>query len=775
MLDCLRRVPVAVLVLALAAPALTRPARGAPEEGPPKLPSPKARALPGGIALEADRVVEDRDHNRYVLEGAVTVSWNQARIQADRVVVRDQRYVEADGHVLLLWSGNRVAGTRLMYDLETERGVVEDAIGQIEGEYYFWARTAEKIGEDKIHLESATVTTCTQPIAYWSLLVTSANIRVERYARMWNVRLNAGKLPLFYLPYLIWPVKEDRAAGLLLPDIRTTHRRGRVINQELFLPIGRSADLTLLGRYYTEAGFGGGGTLRVIPNRSGRAELSGFYIQDQILAGEGRYRATYRQTQSFRNGFRMVGDINLVSDFNYYNDFETELNLVSSPTTLARLEFSRNGRWTSLNVRDLRREQLFSGGDELVQQTLPEIEWRGRSRQLGRTPLYLGFESSLASIQQRGLQQSFPIDTDYLRGDLSPELSVPISPVPWLDINPRVSYRLTYYTQRQVLDPTGGRQVVDEPLTRTLVGAGLELVGPKSFRVYDTPNSRFSKRYKHTIEPHLTYGYLEEFEELADVLVFDEVDRVSGAGAQIAYGVRSRLFAKRPRAAAGPPEGMGESILFPGGAREVVPETSYEAAEPAGAPAPAEGEPVEIATIEVRQSRSFERDLSTADLDGDGVREEHSPYSSVQLSGRFSPSPAWSLDLRSGYDILFRRVQDLALSGTVAQPWARLRYSFVHREGLGVGLPDDTQVRLGGGLSVFRHKLRIDFDGSIDANPQAGQARVPEKRWGLTYATQCCTFRVEKLDRSFSSLEPRRDLHFRVDLRGLGKLLETTF
>ena len=59
----------------------------------------------------------------------------------------------------------------------------------------------------------------------------------------------------------------------------------------------------------------------------------------------------------------------------------------------------------------------------LVQQTLPEIELRGRSRRLGKTPFYLSFESSIASIQQRLKSNNF--DADYLRGDLAPDPTLP--------------------------------------------------------------------------------------------------------------------------------------------------------------------------------------------------------------------------------------------------------------------------------------------------------------------------------------------------------------
>jgi hypothetical protein len=34
---------------------------------------------------------------------------------------------------------------------------------------------------------------------------------------------------------------------------------------------------------------------------------------------------------------------------------------------------------------------------------------------------------------------------------------------------------------------------------------------------------------------------------------------------------------------------------------------------------------------------------------------------------------------------------------------------------------------------------------------------------------------IERLTRDFATLEKRRDLHFRIDLRGVGKLVEKTW
>lgn len=758
-----------------------------------------AADLPADINIEFRQLRQTEDGD-YLFTGPVVITWRSSRIQADSISLRDKRYVEAEGNVLIVWGGNRVFGSRLSYDLDEERGIVEDAIGQVESDYLFWAESAEKIGSDLVLLKKATVTTCTQPSPYWSFAVSTAKIRVDHYARMWNARLRARKLPLIYLPYFIWPVKRDRAAGLLMPEFHTTEDRGNAITEELFIPLGRSADMTLLGRYYTKAGFGGGGELRFVPNSQGAGYLNGFFIDDKV-SDSSRYRAEYRQTQKFRNGFRMVADINLVSDFEYFSDFERELNLVSSPTILTRVEFSRNGPWTSMNVRELRREQLFSNESRLIQSTLPEVEWRGRSRKLGKTPFYLSYEASLASIQQREKPPPCnerkdppvicdspppPLNVDYARGDAYPTITVPLSPAPWMDITPRVTYRATHYTQKRVDSGTTVVEIEDKSLTRQLWGAGIDLVGPKFYRIYERPDNEFSPKYKHSVEPRLSYGVGSDFDRPDEIILYDEVDRFRGGGNQVNYGIVQRLFAARPRARPRDEEDSPESYLLSDGRGSRPPPADEEPrpADDTDEPADTKLETVEVATLEIRQSRSFERDdISRADLDRDGVIESTSPYSAVDIIGRLNPSPSTSLDVRSSFDPLYRDFSTGTLSGSLRGKLARIRFSLVHRNPLTpertgrknplvVDEKNTTQLRLTAGLSLFRGKLQVDIDGSFDANPAPGQRHVPDRRWRVQYNTQCCTFLLERLSRNFSALSDRQDFYFRIDLKGVGKLVD---
>ena len=197
---------------------------------------------------------------------------------------------------------------------------------------------------------------------------------------------------------------------------------------------------------------------------------------------------------------------------------------------------------------------------------------------------------------------------------------------------------------------------------------------------------------------------------------------------------------------------------------------------------------MEIATLEIRQSRSFDGVLTRGDLDGDGLNEIEKPFSNVSLIGRYNPKPRISVDLRGSYHVVYRKLENVTLSGNVSGRDGFARFSVVHRNGLGlrstsegtdasllVPNEDDTQLQLSGGIRFWRDKIRLSLNTTYDANPQPEQERFPERNWTVQYSTQCCTFRLERLSRSFANDNQRNDYYFRIDLRGVGKVLSQHF
>lgn len=734
--------------------------------------------------------VNQLSEDEFLFEGDVDMISGESRIQADRIYLNNKtQKVEAEGSVLLDWGQNRLAGERLEFDIETENGTMTSVLGYIEPEYLFRAEKVEKIAKDKIIIYKAVFTSCTQPTPYWSFKMSRALIHIDHYAYLRNILFKVGKVPLIYLPYLIWPVKEERSAGLLFPEIGSTKNRGKVISEAFFWPIRRNMDMTIYADYYSLAGTAGGVEYNFIPNKQGRGRFLGYYLDDKTTDSK-RYRFNYSQEQNFNNGFRLYAEINEISDFNYYTDFERELKYSSQPFSLSRVDLSRNWSHYSLNIREEWREQRLVLG-KLTQSQLPEIELRGRSQKLGNTPFYLTFETSFINFSKESktlnplFEEVTSYDADYMRYDLSPTISLPYSPSPWLDLDFSMLFRETFYTKK--LDPENLSIVLDETLNRFLAGGRIEIIGPKFYRIYDRPESEFSPRYKHTIEPRINYFYMPTFDQQNEVPKFDEIDFVGG-GHQVTFILRNALYAKRPSGPLASFQEEGEVSLKEGeiyeeakGEKEVrgkslgmepLKEEMLRAQEGREIEGDQGGEhngeekmektlnPVEIGSFEVSQSYSFDFPLSF----GKGETKNYSP---IVATFRFNPSSNYSFDLKTKYDLIFQSFSSTSISASLKkEEIGYMTLSMVSMKDF-VGSNDREQVTFEGGARLFHQKFGFNVKLSYDIS----KSFLPEQRYRIEYYTQCCGFYFEYLNRDFSFNE-RREFRFTIDLKGIGKVLD---
>ncbi|MEW5807373.1 MAG: LPS assembly protein LptD [Acidobacteriota bacterium] len=727
------------------------------------------------IKISAEKVSKSSE-NEYLFEGFVDIVSGTSRIQADKVYLDNKtKNCLAEGSVLLDWGENRLAGDKLEFNLDTKKGVIYSVLGYIEPEYLFSAEKVEKIADDKIVIRKGVFTSCTQPTPYWSFRVGRALVHLDHYAHLRNVLFKVRKIPLIYLPYLIWPVKEDRAAGFLFPEVGSTKNRGRVISEAFFWPIRRNMDVTFYADYYTLAGLAGGIEYNFLPNDQGKGRFLGYYIDDKV-ADRNRYNFNYTQEQNFPKGYRLTADVNEISDFNYFIDFERDLKLSAMNYSLSRINLARNWSYYSTNFRAERREQLLGGG-ELVQSILPRIEFRGRSQRLWNSLFYFSFESSFNNFAKEitrldpllGEVKSY--DADYMRFDLFPTISAPYSPFPWLDLNPSIHFRETYYTRR--LDPEDSSRVVSESLNRFLAGGTLEIIGPKFYRIYERPKSEFSPLYKHSMEPRIVYSYSPTFDRDMEVPRFDEIDFARGGNIATLF-LRNALYAKRsPSPAAVPSE--PEDVKKP--AENVVDDTELKIESED------EGEdkkkkenftqkrvalqalnPVEIASFEIFQSYSFDFPLSSSGASQNFETKNSSPISAVL---RLNPAANYSFDLKATYDTIYKALRSSSISASLKKgEIGFLSLNLFRLKGF-EGTQDHEQLTFEGGTQLFHQKLGLNVKLSYNLF----ESFLPEQRYRIEYFTQCCGFYFEYLKRDFTTNE-RREFRFAIDLKGIGKVID---
>ena len=840
-------------------------------------------AVTGEAPVMAAGRIEQTSPGEYLLSGDVDFRYGNARVLADTVRYSESSHrAVAEGNVVVQFGESQVSGDRVEADLESGYAIIENARAYFEPDVIMDAHQLERIGEDTFKITRGKITTCTQPTPYWSFNVGSAIVHVGGYARMTNAAFRLGKVPAFWSPYLVWPIKEDRAAGLLLPQFGFSGKRGAFLSNALYVPMGRSMDATAQFDFFNGAISNGteqlpqsgqGLEFRYVPSRSGSGILTGYQLTERFRPGAGlpveerdRYMLSLSHSQRFASGYRLLADVNTVSDLDYYQDFSREIQASTSPTVLSQIDLNRLAGPFSFSTRFNRQLQFLEVDPATLEQEdltlwrLPELELRGRGIRVGRSRFYLAFESSFDGLARRSrtvddLTGAFELEqTTYTRYDLAPTISGNFTPVPWLDISPSLSVRETWYSARDA-DSSSKVDPVDDPFRRDEFRFGVSVVGPRLYKLLgeDAPDST---RYKHTFEPGISYEYAPEVTGGEKILVFDEIDTARPLRNLLRYSLTSRLFAKRPPKAqeagqAGPVlSGTFASLVTgeepPTRRQELVP------SEPPGESAPsASGEPaaaappeagaegpddaakdrkpsldaagsstyvppdistrgvsglpqgegrdgrqkagvgsVEIATFEVAQSYTFD-DLQP--LSSSNRLQTDSQLSPIEGTVRVNPGLGASLDIRSSYDILFNQIRSISVSGNLrAREHSYLRFSwFLNRDLEGsaaaaTGPPcaedfdldagrcflDSSQIRMLGGVALWRRKLTADVEGSYDIQ----NSDLQDQRYRLGYNTQCCGVLVEisRRDLLTTSLGETTETEYRfvLNLRGVGTFLD---
>ena len=501
-----------------------------------------------GTVTGGARSLEFERENYAVLSGTVEIEHQDYRLRADAVevdlVTQD---VIAIGNVILDQGPRRLSGKTMTFNLESETGTLTDASAFVDPDYYFTGREISKVGPDVYTVEDGVFTACDQEVPDWSFRLGQARVEVEGYAYIKNARLNVKKAPIFYTPYLVYPTKTERARGLLIPNFGYSERRGTYLGMAYFQPLGRSYDTTVYLDGYSEGYVGIGNELRYAPTQGTAGELESYVIRDEET-DDWRWRVDLdHESRDLPYGMRGVIDWTEYSDFQFFRDFERDFDRNS-----LRFEESKaflTGNWgthlVNLQVTD---RETFSGDRINLDRQLPALEYRLRSTPIVETPifdapLYLSVTSSLAGIQ---VDRSATYDATYQRVDLFPQVSLPIEPAPWLSLSLNAAGRATYWTDSLETDAdvvaATGSSFSGESLTRTATSYGAELIGPSISKVFDAAIGPFG-RFKHLIEPRVTYSYNDEFEDQNRVPSFDSVDRLfSGNVARLS--LINRLKAK---------------------------------------------------------------------------------------------------------------------------------------------------------------------------------------------------------------------------------------
>ena len=671
---------------------------------------------------------QERVKDRVFAAGDVEIRSGDIVLFADRVEYDlETKDLFAEGNVVAQSNGEVVRAERVFFNLETGRGTVEKAAGMLPPSILFEAETVERKQSDLYSLKKGTLTACAQPNPRWSFGLSRANIRTDDHVDLWDAVVRIKGVPLFYSPYLRYPLKE-RATGLLTPRIGFGGEKGLAFSQSFYWAIASNMDLTAGIDLYSKRGTGAGVEYRYLFPGGTKGDLNLYYFvykKDETGAKPGNSSIVrLNHTQALPLGFTLVTNIDYQTSYSFLREFDENYQRAVSYNRTSQVYLTRSWRRFNLSARVSRFETYFSQVDDAnVTTALPQVNFNVfKTRLFG--PLYFSLASSLTRAQY-GWRSQYEAGTERRSSKmaLQPTLTLPFSSISWLTATTTVTANLSYYGQS--LDPeTGG--IVDDPFFTGNVLAGIEIVGPVFYRVFYGRDGR--PRLKNIIEPYIEYSYDSPTQNADRIVTSYGFFRYH----QMSYGLTSRF-------------------LFKAGDRAV-----------------------EVFSLSLGQTYYFSPEdgpLSGFPIDGEAPR-----FSEIQGTVRFYPQAKFSLDVSTAYNPYYDNLSSLRLSATAGTKadgdfltvsWFKSRNSWI--AGVDpelIALYNRDQIGAVGGV-----RLRgADLDLVLAADYNIKEHKLLYTGTQLTYHYQCVDFLIDVRAYYYRS-KPDFQVRFSLGLGTIGRTL----
>ncbi|WP_243301081.1 LPS-assembly protein LptD [Geothrix oryzisoli] len=486
---------------------------------------------------------------------------------ADRIEyhITDGRLV-AEGHIRLEGPALRLRGERLQMDWERRSGEAWALQMDLPPS---WTLRSSHVAFTTLRtwvFDAVELSPCPEERPGWKARLSSLKVDLDGFASMWNARVLLGAVPIYYVPYALYPAQAERTSGLLPPKIGMSSSFGTNLGLSYYQVLGDSADATLAPEYYTKEGVLWGGEARWHPDLTHEGSFSGQTIHQQSLDTR-RYRYSLKEVWQREDGWQLTADVNQASDNLVDADFGKGIGYLGSTSFDSALYLGRTYTFGSLNLSAAEQRSFFYTKDQgdpfyspdfpasLRRQTLPQAEFRFFPVPL-LGPLYLDGGIRLGRFAYRVEGSATTSSQTYAwdRQDANTRIHGRLGQWGPFRADFEAMGRATHYSASlgsAVFDPMGGEtdtavnpatspfQVDGAAATRFLASEHLRLSGPQVGRTFkEVSILGYQGELKHVAEPYFGWTQTSLYGEAGRLPRFDTVDSFPGVN-ESASGERS--------------------------------------------------------------------------------------------------------------------------------------------------------------------------------------------------------------------------------------------
>ena len=294
-----------------------------------------------------------------VLEGDVQISQGSRQIKSDFATIdQNAQKVTLKGNVEFREPGILLKGEDAGIDVANSNVTINNATYVIhQASIRGAAKKLSKSDQGNIIIDEASYSTCEPGDSSWQLITKQIEIdQKSGWATIKNARFEIKDIPVFYFPYIKFPIDDRRSSGLLIPDIDINQDNGLDIAQPIYWNIAENYDSTISPRYIQHRGFGIEADFRLL-NSWSQSRVSGSFLgndkggddADEInpitglhpYEGDDRYMLNLDHVGGIDRPWSTFVDYNSVSDTDYVRDLGNMTIDETSQTHIKQRAYAR--------------------------------------------------------------------------------------------------------------------------------------------------------------------------------------------------------------------------------------------------------------------------------------------------------------------------------------------------------------------------------------------------------------------------------------------------
>jgi len=521
---------------------------------------------------------QQRRGDLFIVDGDVEIRYGEERLRADHVEYHEDTSESlARGHVQFDYRNEHLQADEARYNVNTGHGLFTNVRGTIKVErrpnplllmspnpLSFEAPEVERLTDDTYVVRHGWITVCDAEHPSWQFFSAYARIHLDQTVALVNANFRLFRVPLVWLPYATAPAGEKiRKSGLLLPIVSDTNNKGWVLGDALYFAPAPWVDMTLGAEWLSKRGNSERGEFRARPNENTSIKYTYFGVNDRGLEvpiangttvpeKQGGQQQQLEAQSLLPNGWRFVADYNQLSSLTFRLAFADTFGEAISSEIRSATFLTNNFRGFTFNVAALSDKTFLSipiintitgtvsSPSSVFVRTAPQGSFASVEQSPWQNiPIYFSFDTFADALHR---QDTSPIDTPNFvaRTEFAPKVTIPLHLGDWLGVTTSAVFRTTFYGD--AYNSLG--QLSGEPIYRNTGELTVELRPPTLERFFDrATRGRPHKRYKHVIEPNITYRYVTGVHDFADFIRFDYDTTLTNTN-ELQYGVTQRLFTK---------------------------------------------------------------------------------------------------------------------------------------------------------------------------------------------------------------------------------------